>query len=397
MTERARELRFEFRRAFWIFLGILTLGATAGTVMIMIITGVVNDLIDEVEPHAIHGVQAYGRVESIALLGGTVLVVLVSLLVVFAVVLGRRTSRYVVTPLEDLRDTLGRLADGDLNARAGIAGPAETQALGRAVNELAEASERSQQMQSEALARMKELDEARADFVSSVSHELRTPLTSVTGYAEMLLDGDAGELGEEQAKMVTTIDRNARRLLALVEDILTVARLEVGELRMASEPVDISALVDTAVEAVQPSVAAASLVLDVDAPQVVGNILGDRNQLERVLLNLLSNAVKFTPKGGRVSVTAARENGGVKLLISDTGVGIPIAEQPRMFERFFRSSTSRDAVIPGTGLGLSIVKSIVEAHGGTIDFHSAVGRGTTFTVRLPERGLQAANGQTVDA
>lgn len=238
------------------------------------------------------------------------------------------------------------------------------------------------------------LDQARADFISSVSHELRTPLTSVTGYAEMLLDGDAGLLSADQEKMVRTIDRNARRLLDLVEDILTVARMDVGVHRLAIEPVEVAALVDSAVDAIRPQLMARSLSLSVDVPPAVGTVQGDRNQLERVLLNLLSNAVKFTPSGGRITVGADRAGDTVTLSVTDTGMGIPIAEQSRMFQRFFRSSTSRDEVIPGTGLGLSIVKTIVNAHGGTIDFESTPGRGTTFRVELPVGGPDPAPAQT---
>lgn len=309
-------------------------------------------------------------------------------------VVARRTTAFVAEPLEDLRATITRLSNGDLSARAPTEGPVEIQAVARSVNEMAESRERFQEMQQEAMRQLELLDEARTDFISSVSHELRTPLTSVTGYAEMLLDGDGGPLTPDQEHMVRTIDRNARRLLDLVEDILTVARMDVGVNRMTAEPVDIAAVAESAVEAVRPSMVAKSLALDLDAQPHVGSVIGDRSQLERVLLNLLSNAVKFTPNGGRISLTAEREGECVRLIVSDTGMGIPIPEQPRIFQRFFRSSTSRDEVIAGTGLGLSIVKAIVEGHGGKIDFVSTPGRGTTFTVELPVAGRQPSSGQT---
>ena len=309
-------------------------------------------------------------------------------------VMSRRTTAFVARPLEDLRATIARLADGDLTARAAVDGPTEIQSVANAVNEMAESRGRFQELQQETMRQLEALDEARADFISSVSHELRTPLTSVTGYAEMLLDGDAGPLGADQEKMVKTIDRNARRLLDLVEDILTVARMDVGVHRLSPEPVDVAGLVDSAVDAVRPALVARKLTLRVDIPPVVGSLSADRSQLERVLLNLLSNAVKFTPNGGRITVAAERKGAILTLLVSDTGMGIPIAEQPRMFQRFFRSSTSRDEVIPGTGLGLSIVKSIVDAHGGSIDFESTPGRGTTFRIELPVAGPPAAPGQT---
>lgn len=323
---------------------------------------------------------------------GTVVVLMLGL--IGGTVMSRRATAFVAEPLEDVRATIDQLAQGDLAARATVAGPTEIQAVATAVNEMAESRQRFQELQQETMRQLEALDQARADFISSVSHELRTPLTSVTGYAEMLLDGDAGLLSADQEKMVRTIDRNARRLLDLVEDILTVARMDVGVHRLAIEPVEVAALVDSAVDAIRPQLMARSLSLSVDVPPAVGTVQGDRNQLERVLLNLLSNAVKFTPSGGRITVGADRAGDTVTLSVTDTGMGIPIAEQSRMFQRFFRSSTSRDEVIPGTGLGLSIVKTIVNAHGGTIDFESTPGRGTTFRVELPVGGPDPAPAQT---
>ena len=320
--------------------------------------------------------------------------VFLALGLIAAAAMSRRTTAFVADPLEDLRSTIARLADGEFEARATVAGPTEIQSVAEAVNEMAESRQRFQELQQETMRQLESLDQARADFISSVSHELRTPLTSVTGYAEMLLDGDAGPLGSEQEKMVRTIDRNARRLLDLVEDILTVARMDVGVHRLSPEPVNVADLIESAVDAVRPSLVARALSLRIDVPPVVGTIRADRSQLERVLLNLLSNAVKFTPKGGRITIAAEKKAGTLTLLVSDTGMGIPIAEQSRMFQRFFRSSTSRDEVIPGTGLGLSIVKSIVDGHGGSIDFDSTPGRGTTFRIELPVTGPPEAGSQT---
>lgn len=343
---------------------------------------------------AARGDQVESDVRRTTINAGVGSVVFLSLGLVAAAVMSRRTTAFVAEPLEDLRGTIARLAEGDLSARATVEGPTEIQSVAEAVNEMAESRERFQQLQQETMRQLESLDQARADFISSVSHELRTPLTSVTGYAEMLLDGDAGALSAEQEKMVKTIDRNARRLLDLVEDILTVARMDVGVHKLSTAPVDVRSLIDSAVEAVRPSLVSQSLGLRVESAADVGTVVGDRSQLERVLLNLLSNAVKFTPKEGRITVTAELKGDLVELRVADTGMGIPIAEQSRMFQRFFRSSTSRDEVIPGTGLGLSIVKSIVESHGGTIDFESTPGRGTTFRIELPVAGPPAATGQT---
>lgn len=331
------------------------------------------------------------RSTTVAAVTGTVVILLAGLVVVLW--LARRTTRYIADPLEEMRRTVIRLSDGDLTARTDPRGPSETRELAEALNELAGSRQLYEQMQNEALQRMAELDKTRADFVSSVSHELRTPLTSVTGYAEMLADGDAGELNSQQAKMVSTIDRNARRLLDLVEDLLTASRIEAGVLTMNLSPVDLGSVIDSVVSALGPS-AAGKVELVVDVPGDLPRVMGDRDKLDRVMLNLLSNAVKFTPAGGRAEVRARSSDGAVTIEVSDTGIGIPEAEQSRLFERFFRASTARQAVIAGTGLGLTIVKAIVEGHGGQIEFESAEGRGTTFRVRLP-LAASPATGQTV--
>lgn len=336
--------------------------------------------------------QSSLRASTVASIIATFVVLVAGLLTVM--ILARRTTRYISDPLEDMRRTVLALAAGDLSARSDPRGPVETRELAIALNELAGSRQLHEEMQSETLRRMEELDRTRADFVASVSHELRTPLTSVTGYAEMLADGEAGELNAQQAKMVETIDRNARRLLALVEDLLIASRIEAGVLAMLKAPVDMTAVIEAAVTAVRPAVAG-KLELEVELPPSLGPIHGDREKLERVILNLLSNAVKFTPEGGRVTLRAREEPGRLRIEVSDTGIGIPEAEQPRLFERFFRSSTAKQAVIAGTGLGLTIVQSIVEAHDGDITFTSTPGTGTTFVVELPVGGVRPT-GQTVE-
>ena len=306
----------------------------------------------------------------------------------------RRTSREVADPIDQMRSTVARLNSGDLGARTEVFGPVETQELAVALNELAASREEYVAAQEDAIRHLEDLDRTRSDFVSTVSHELRTPLTSVTGYTEMLVDGDAGELNERQAQMVDAIDRNARRLLALVEDLLTASRIEAGVLTMARSQVDLGSVIQDAVVAVRGNAVGRELDIALDIPPELGRIWGDAPKLERMMLNLLSNAVKFSPQRGRVTVTVSAAGEGVAIEVSDTGMGIPEAEQPKLFERFFRASTARDAVIPGTGLGLTIVKSIVEDHGGSITVRSMLGEGTTFRVELPA-DHRGRTGQTV--
>ena len=239
------------------------------------------------------------------------------------------------------------------------------------------------QQELEIIRRLRELDQVKSDFVSSVSHELRTPLTSIIGYLDMLVEGDAGALNDEQLQLAEVVDRNSRRLLALIEDLLILSRIESGSTRPQSTPVDLASVVADVHRAVLPILGARELDVVIDVPDDLGCVLGDGGQLERVLFNLVTNAVKFTPEGGRVSIVGSAADGLARLSVSDSGIGIPEEEQAHLFTRFFRASTAREHAIQGTGLGLVIVKSIVENHGGTISVASLVDVGTTVTVELP--------------
>jgi PAS domain S-box-containing protein len=239
------------------------------------------------------------------------------------------------------------------------------------------------EMERQSAQRLREVDQTRADFVSTVSHELRTPLTSIGGYLELILDGDAGPVVDRQREMLGVAQRNTKRLLLLVEDLLTLSRIEAATFEMVERPVDVTALLKGVARTITPLASAKSQTFTVDIPSTCGTVLGDPEQLERAVLNLLSNAVKFTPEGGQLTLVAATSGERLMITIADNGVGIPQDEQGRLFQRFFRSTIARDRAIQGTGLGLSIVKDIIERHGGTIAAMSAEGRGTTMTIALP--------------
>jgi signal transduction histidine kinase len=234
---------------------------------------------------------------------------------------------------------------------------------------------------SEQNARLRELDRMKDTFVSSVSHELRTPLTSMLGYLEIMRDGEAGELTEDQARFLRIVDRNCHRLKDLIDDILLTARMDGGHLTLERERVVLGELVTEHVESIRPTASAKGVELVLGVDDDLDQIDGDAMRLGQLLDNLLSNAVKFTPPGGTVAVEVGRRDGIVRLEVSDSGVGMPAEDLDRLFDRFFRASTAR--TVQGTGLGLSIAKSIAEAHGGTIGVRSEVGVGTTFVVDLP--------------
>ncbi|WP_406830700.1 ATP-binding protein [Pedococcus sp. KACC 23699] len=238
-----------------------------------------------------------------------------------------------------------------------------------------------------AVERLTELDQAKDDFVTNISHELRTPITSVIGYAEMLSAGDAGELTRLQLGMVDKVERNAGRLLALIEDVLAVARVDAGSFSFTTTEVDVVQCAWQACEALDKMAGDAEVTLTVVAPQVPVVVTGDVGQLERALLNLASNAVKFTPSGGRVTVRVTETpDDRVEIAVEDTGMGVPESESHRLFERFFRSSTAQAEAIQGTGLGLTIVSSIAHAHHGDVRYEPGPDGGSVFTVSLPLAG-----------
>jgi signal transduction histidine kinase len=236
--------------------------------------------------------------------------------------------------------------------------------------------------------RLRELDEMKDQFVSSVSHELRTPLTSMIGYLELTLDGEAGELTEEQKHFLGIVSRNCTRLTKLIDDILFVARVDAGRLSLDPEWVAPAEVAWVAVESAQAAADRQGVELHFSADDRLPPLWADPTRLAQMLDNLIANAIKFTPEGGAVTVAVGQRGDSVHVEVADTGVGIPEDEVGRLFERFFRASTGSS--IQGTGLGLSIVKSIVEVHGGTVSVESKPGAGTTFTVDLPLPGLPGA-------
>ena len=230
----------------------------------------------------------------------------------------------------------------------------------------------------------REAERLKDEFFTLVSHELRTPLASIIGYLEVLREGEDAEPlePEDRRRFLGILERNARRLERLVGDLLFVASLEEGTLRLDVSTVDLARLAEEAVEVATPMAERRGIRLRLETDSFEP-CRGDPGRLGQALDNLISNALKFTPEDGRVDVRLARRGELAALEVSDTGVGIPAAEQQLLFERFFRASSATEAGIPGVGLGLTVVKAIVEAHGGSIAVESARGRGATFRVELP--------------
>jgi two-component system phosphate regulon sensor histidine kinase PhoR len=226
----------------------------------------------------------------------------------------------------------------------------------------------------------------RRDFVANVSHELRTPLAAIRGYAETLRDG-ALEEPEHASRFVSRILAHCTRLQALLDDLLTLSRLESSAAPQLDERVHLGVIAKRAVEtlanmAMQRRVAIRTEVDDV--PQ----IYGDGDSLERLLLNLLENAIKYNREGGRVDLAIHSDDAAVEIVVRDTGFGIPAEALPRLFERFYRVDKGRARAEGGTGLGLAIVKHIAHLHGGTVEVESREGACSQFRVRLPRSQKQ---------
>ncbi len=247
----------------------------------------------------------------------------------------------------------------------------------------------------------REIDRMKDEFVATVSHELRTPITAVLGYTDLLLRGLRGPLAPTQIDAMTSVRHAGRRLLALIEDLLDISRLEAGKQELLLDVVSVQSAVERAVAAIAFIASSKGVLLVQSVPRELPQVLADDSQLQRILGNLLSNAVKFTPEGGTVTISAAPSMDGgheglrewtenqpfrwVILTIKDTGVGIPIDKQDRIWEKFQQVDSSSSRSFGGTGLGLAITKSLVELHGGAVwvESEGVPGKGSTFGFTLP--------------
>ena len=287
---------------------------------------------------------------------------------VISVLLALLVSRSVAAPLRRVAGAAEAIARGDTGTRAPVSGPTEVQGLARSFNTMADQVEAAQQSQ--------------RDFVANVSHELKTPLTSIQGFSQALLDGTA-RAPEATARAARVIHDEAERMRRMVDELLTLARFDAGQMVMARDPVELGPLLQGCVEKLSPQAQAAGVALEFDVPAPL-SVTGDADRLAQVFTNLLDNALVHTPASGKVAlaVRPADGGGGVEVTVTDAGEGIPAESLSRIFERFYQVDKSRRRS-RGAGLGLAITKEIVEAHGGTITAESVVGLGTRFTVRLP--------------
>jgi two-component system phosphate regulon sensor histidine kinase PhoR len=231
--------------------------------------------------------------------------------------------------------------------------------------------------------RLKQLERMRVDFVANVTHEIKTPLTAILGFVETLQQG-AVEDPATAKKFLLTIAKHAERLNRLVDDLLTISNIELGEMRLSFESVSLSGIAENVLNIYQLKAREKRVDVVSDIPEDLPPIRADRDRISQILINILDNAVKYTPEGGKVTVSAApAPDQAVVVRIADTGIGVPRDEVSRLGERFYRVDKSRSRELGGTGLGLSIVKHLILVHKGRMEIESQLGRGTTVSLYFP--------------
>ncbi|MDK2881243.1 MAG: hypothetical protein PWQ99_1018 [Clostridia bacterium] len=277
------------------------------------------------------------------------------------------TSRRLSRPVVEITEAAAALAQGDFDREIMAAGDDEIGQLAASFDFMRK--------------RLKNLERSRQEFIAAISHELRTPLTSIRGFIQAILDGIIPP--EEQKKYLRLAGAESERLTRLVGDLLELARLRAGSIRLRRAPVDLLEVAGEA--AAEFRLLAGRRKIAVEPPPGSGRVMvsGDRDRLRQILLNLLSNAVKYTGEDGEILVIISRQGGQVVLTVRDNGTGIPQEDLQRIFEKFQRGSRAGDASAGGSGLGLAIVKELAELHGGRVSAWSEPGRGTEISVELP--------------
>ena len=238
----------------------------------------------------------------------------------------------------------------------------------------------------------REIDQAKTEFVSLASHQLKTPLSAINWYSEMVLEEEVGPLNEKQKEYLKNLYDANRRMVELVNSLLNVSRIDLGAFAVEPAPTDFSAVADEVLTELKPQIGLKKLRLDKEYDKQVPSINADPKLLRIIFQNLLSNAVKYTAPNGVIGLALKKEGDNVLIRVTDTGYGIPAADQGKIFTKLFRADNVRDKEAEGTGLGLYIVKAVVEAGGGRIWFDSLEGRGTSFFITLPLVGMKKKAG-----
>jgi signal transduction histidine kinase len=309
-------------------------------------------------------------------IGAAIAAAVVAVLLIFA--LGVWAARHIRVRLARASAAASEIATGELSTRLEEGGTAELDQLAKAFNGMARALELGRRELLAQNTRLQASEQQKSELITMVSHELRTPLTSLLGFTNLLLTRRFEEA--DRRHYLEIVHRESRRLASIVDTFLDLRSIEEGRLDLKKEPLDLSSLARDNARFLLAHAPDHSLALEL--PEEAAVVDADRDRLSQVIGNLISNAVKYSPEGGPVEVVVLDDDDRVRLEVTDHGLGIPIEDQPRVFTKFFRGRAVESG-ISGTGLGLAVAREIVDAHGGTIGFVSASGRGSTFWLELP--------------
>lgn len=304
-----------------------------------------------------------------------------------SVLLAAVFARYVSWRLGEIIDYARKLAGGNFRDRLRGAGRGELGVLAAKLNDTSEKLQSMMERLEGEHSELRKVEQVRKDFVANVSHELRTPLASIQGYTETLLDGAIHDPAHN-VKFLNIIRQNAERLTRLTADLLILSRVEQGQQKLNFGGYHIHRLLQAGLDTMRPLAERKSIELVLDPIPAGSEVYCDSEAVQQILTNLLDNALKFTPEGGRVAVgSRPLSDQWVEIYVRDSGIGIPPADLPRLFERFYRVDKARSRALGGTGLGLAIVKHLTRAQGGEVRVESGGEGGSTFYFTLPARDL----------
>ena len=330
------------------------------------------------------------------LVAGLALAVLASLYV----------ARRMVHPIQAIQRGAEQLAAGKLDEPIVVRSGDELEALAGQFNDMASQLKQSYaelerkveertlelsaslEQQTAIMVQLEVANQHKSEFLANMSHELRTPLNAIIGFSEVLGEEMFGAVNPKQAEYLEDINSSGKHLLALINDILDLSKIEAGKMELELSPIDMEAALADAMTLLRDRATKSSVVLALQCPEPIGTWIADVRKFKQIMVNLLSNAVKFTPSGGQVTVRAERIAGEVRIAVSDTGIGIRPQDQELVFEAFRQATGDYLQKSEGTGLGLALTRRFVELHGGRLSLQSEPGHGSTFTFNLPRRELE---------
>jgi len=299
-----------------------------------------------------------------------VAIVMIIISLLFGIIISVFITRSITKPLTVMKKKTRDITTGDFEGNLSkLSSPPEIEDLAQAFNLMCN--------------KLKEIDRMKADFFSLMAHELRTPLASIKEGTNLMLEGIGGEVTDKQKRLLTIISEESSRLIEMVNSLLDLSKMEAGMMAFNFERLDIKPLINKAVSGMEPLAIAKDVGIKVEISQELPYVKMDEERILHALRNLIGNAVKFTPRGGRVTISARPLEKGVSVSVADTGPGIPKEDLNAIFDKFQRATLMSNSEIKGTGLGLAIVKNIISAHGGKVWVESEPGHGCTFIFLLP--------------